>query len=126
MSSPSLVPLVLLYTSLLPLVLQLVLGIWYATPGRTVERDTMPFLVRSIPFNLDAYPDARLFIIGLEELWHRADRVWAGTRLLGGMSAGFGLRVLLPTRPWETTGIVLAGWGGAALARMAIESVLKM
>lgn len=58
----------------------------------------------------------RQIILELEALWDHADRVWAGTRLLGGMSAGFGLRILLPTRPWETTGIVLAGWGAAALA----------
>ncbi len=50
----------------------------------------------------------------LNRAWNGADRVWAGTRLLGGMSAGFGLRVLLPTKPWETTGIVLAGWVAAA------------
>jgi hypothetical protein len=34
--------------------------------------------------------------------------------LLGGMAAGFGLRVILPTRPWETMGIVLAGWAAGA------------
>ncbi|WVQ95784.1 hypothetical protein IAU59_002883 [Kwoniella sp. CBS 9459] len=48
---------------------------------------------------------------------------WAGTRLLGGMSAGFGLRVLLPTRPWETTAIILAGWVGAALIPGYLESL---
>jgi hypothetical protein len=53
-----------------------------------------------------------------------SDPVWAGTRLLGGMSAGFGLRVLLPTRPWETTAIVLAGWSAAGFAGRWLERVL--
>jgi hypothetical protein len=60
----------------------------------------------------------------LADVWSKADRLWLGTRLLGGMSAGFGLRVLLPTRPWETTAIVLAGWAAAAFAARAMEGVL--
>jgi len=56
--------------------------------------------------------------------WAGVDRVWAGTRLLGGMSAGFGLRVLLPTRPWETTGVVLAGWAAAMLVGRLFGSTI--
>jgi len=120
--SPSLIPLVVLYTSLVPLVLQLFLSIWYTSPTATIPT-SYTSLVDGIPFDIRLYPKMRHALIELEELWHRADSVWAGTRLLGGMSAGFGLRVLLPTKPWETTGIVLAGWGGAALARRAVESM---
>ena len=54
--------------------------------------------------------------------WSSADRIWIGTRLLGGMSAGFGLRVLLPTSPAETIGAVLAGWAGGDVAKRAVEA----
>ena len=57
----------------------------------------------------------------MSRVWAGTNHVWAGTRLLGGMSAGFGLRVLLPTKPWETIGVVLAGWMAAALVNKAFE-----
>lgn len=59
----------------------------------------------------------------MSEAWARGDRIWAGTRLLGGMSAGYGLRVLLPTKPWETTLIVLAGWMAAAFVGKVVAEL---
>ncbi|RSH93219.1 hypothetical protein EHS25_007573 [Saitozyma podzolica] len=129
---PALIPLTVLYTSLLPLILQLVLSIWY-TPQSSIH-ESVPSLTSSIPadgtvplpfpdflarFLLDRLPPTwadtlREVHADMSRAWVSADRVWAGTRLLGGMAAGFGLRVILPTRPWETMGIVLAGWAAGA------------
>ncbi|WWC65854.1 uncharacterized protein I303_108476 [Kwoniella dejecticola CBS 10117] len=114
---PILISLTLLYTSLIPLLLQLVLSIWYTPPPSIHEH--LPAtasdisLLSTLPIK---FPVELLELeAALHHAWSRSDRIWIGTRLLGGMSAGFGLRVLLPTKPWETTAIVLAGWMGAAL-----------
>lgn len=113
---PILVPLVLLYTALLPLVLRLVLRIWY-TPTFSDPALGLTGLLAAHAPGVAAEVDK------LARAWGHTDRVWAGTRLLGGMSAGFGLRVLLPTRPWETVGIVLAGWTAALGAARLCEAV---
>lgn len=113
---PILVPLVLLYTALLPLVLRLVLRIWY-TP---VFSDPALGLTGLLA---DHAPSLAAEVEKFAHAWGHTDRVWAGTRLLGGMSAGFGLRVLLPTRPWETVSIVLAGWTAAVGAARLCEMV---
>lgn len=120
-----LVPLTLLHTTLLPLVLQLFLTVWYTPPAWGTQPAPSASLVSLLPVVAHVHPEVRAFLSALDELWTGGDRVWAGTRLLGGMSAGFGLRVLLPTRPWETTAIVLAGWGAAAVAGKAVETVLS-
>lgn len=132
-SSPGLIPLTILYTSLLPLILQLVLSIWYTRPP-SIHESTPSLTSTSTPANgslplpfpislaeslLDRLPPAwtdalREVYADISRAWVSTDRVWAGTRLLGGMAAGFGLRVILPTRPWETMGIVLAGWAAGA------------
>ncbi|WVW86905.1 hypothetical protein I302_108960 [Kwoniella bestiolae CBS 10118] len=113
---PSLIPLTILYTSLVPLLLQLLLSIWYTPPPSIHEHlpstsTTISFL-STLPFKVP--PELMELETTLNHAWSRSDRIWVGTRLLGGMSAGFGLRVLLPTKPWETTAIVLAGWLAAA------------
>ncbi|BEJ04340.1 hypothetical protein CcaverHIS641_0201570 [Cutaneotrichosporon cavernicola] len=109
---PILVPLVLLYTALLPLVLGLVLRIWYTPTYSDPEFGFTGLLAAHSP-------GVAAEVAALAKAWGHTDRVWAGTRLLGGMSAGFGLRVLLPTRPLETVSIVLAGWTAAvAVARL--------
>ncbi|GFZ49704.1 hypothetical protein JCM24511_07106 [Saitozyma sp. JCM 24511] len=130
---PALIPLTVLYTSLLPLILQLVLSIWYTpqssihesapslTSTPTPANGTVPlpfsdllagFLLGRLP---SSWTDAlREVYADISRAWISTDKVWAGTRLLGGMAAGFGLRVILPTRPWETMGIVLAGWAAGA------------
>jgi hypothetical protein len=117
MLSPIMISLTLLYTTLLPLALQLVLSIWYThdTSNKSTHSHSTPVLIcRLLPHHLaNSIEDT---ITEMLYVWGRTDRIWAGTKLLGGMSAGFGLRVILPTRPWETTAIVLAGWGAASLA----------
>ncbi|KAK8854945.1 hypothetical protein IAR55_003684 [Kwoniella newhampshirensis] len=139
---PRLIPLTLLYTSLLPLLLRLILSIWYTPPhppppppaafhrhqhlplsSHTGSTSTPLLTLLSLPFSVPP----ELVDVGCVavNMWKGTDRIWAGTRLLGGMSAGFGLRVLLPTKPWETTVTVLAGWIVAGLVGRAIEERLK-
>lgn len=77
---------------------------------------------------LDRLPDAtRISVLAsgndMVDLWNRTDLIWAGTRLLGGMSAAFGLRVILPTRPIETTMIVLAGWTAADMMGRLVRNI---
>jgi hypothetical protein len=111
------ISLTLLYTTLLPLALQLVLSIWYThdISNNSTYASTVPtFIHKLLPQHLASSTEDA--ITEMLRVWGRTDRIWAGTKLLGGMSAGFGLRVILPTRPWETTAIVLAGWGAASLA----------
>lgn len=112
---PALIPLVLLYTTLLPLLLQLGLSVWStaASPNSPQPSSTplsesfgavAPWIVKLIPADVAEQVD---------RAWASSNKLWLGTRLLGGMSAGFGLRVLLPTPPLLTTAVVLAGWGAA-------------
>ncbi|KAI9638837.1 Arv1-like family-domain-containing protein [Dioszegia hungarica] len=118
---PILIPLTLLYTSILPLLLHLLLSIWYSPP--THPSSSTPLDTLHLPSMLtDNLPLELISVMHtLHHLWNTTDRIWAGTRLLGGMSAGFGLRVVLPTRPWETTGIVSAGWGAAAAVGWVLQ-----
>lgn len=138
---PALIPAVLLFTALIPLLLQLILGIW--TPslvphhGEHLPSYPSNIFTGSIPQILPLSLAQHLAPITepikdvLQEVRDTAavawdtDPIWAGTRLLGGMSAGFGLRVLLPTRPWETTGIVLAGWAAAGLAGKWVDTLFE-
>ncbi|CAD6565396.1 MAG: hypothetical protein TREMPRED_001152 [Tremellales sp. Tagirdzhanova-0007] len=127
---PILIPLTLLYTSLLPLLLQVLLSIWYtpglatdvSLPASAISTRTPAIQERYTRFIPEGLGNT-LFQLENEvsRVLGGTDHVWAGTRLLGGMSAGFGLRVLLPTKPWETTGVVLAGWIAAALVNKAFE-----
>ena len=85
-------------------------------------------LVNSLPKSATSYLPAHIIrsLIEIEReirtTWAEADRIWVGTRLLGGMSAGFGLRVLLPTKPRETTCLVLVGWAAALVVGRTITS----
>jgi hypothetical protein len=120
---PIMISLTLLYTTLLPLALQLVLSIWYTHDIfiKSTYVYTVPTVIHSLlPGHLTISIEDT--ITEMLRVWERTDRIWAGTKLLGGMSAGFGLRVILPTRPWETTAIVLAGWGAGSLAGRIMES----
>jgi hypothetical protein len=48
------------------------------------------------------------------------DRAWVIRNVLGGMSAGFGLRVLLDCHPILTTVVVLFGWLAKSVAAQPI------
>lgn len=117
---PILVPLVLLYTALLPIILRLLLRIWYPTTTTYQSPPSAGGFALALQRHA---PQLAAEVAALAEQWGSTDRVWAGTRLLGGMSAGFGLRVLLPTRPWETVAIVLAGWSAGLGASRVCELI---
>jgi len=118
------ISLTLLYTTLLPLALQLVLSIWYTqgSSNKSTYPYAVPTFINSLLLPQSLASSIEDTIAEMLRVWGRTDRIWAGTKLLGGMSAGFGLRVILPTRPWETTAIVLAGWGAASMAGRIMES----
>nr|XP_031860726.1 uncharacterized protein CI109_003769 [Kwoniella shandongensis]KAA5527798.1 hypothetical protein CI109_003769 [Kwoniella shandongensis] len=128
---PLLIPLTILYTSLIPLLLQLILSIWYTPPfppAPLSSTSTSPLssVLTHIPISIPSSVQDDLLTLErvVVDTWQSTDKIWAGTRLLGGMSAGFGLRVLLPTKAWETTGLVLGGWVVAALVGKAAEDWL--
>ncbi|KAN0107515.1 Arv1 domain containing protein [Russula decolorans] len=92
------ISLCLFYSSLLKFLLLVVLSIWRPQ----VPRDTPP--------------PAYVYKMPLESpLWYLLDddvidRTWLVRNLLGGMSAGFGLRVVLDCHPVFTSLIILSGW----------------
>ncbi|KAI0279703.1 Arv1-like family-domain-containing protein [Russula aff. rugulosa BPL654] len=91
------ISLCLFYSSLLKFLLLVVLSIW----GPQVPRDArLPPYAYKMPLE--------------SPLWHLLDddvldRTWLVRNLLGGMSAGFGLRVVLDCHPVFTSLIVLSG-----------------
>ncbi|KAI0250229.1 Arv1-like family-domain-containing protein [Lactifluus subvellereus] len=93
------IPLCLLYSSLTKFMLLVVLSIW----GSQVKEDPpRPAYVYKMPFE--------------SPLWRLLDddvldRTWLVRNMLGGMSTGFGLRVVLDCHPVFTSLVILSGWG---------------
>ncbi|KAF9648747.1 Arv1-domain-containing protein [Thelephora ganbajun] len=98
------VPLTLLYSSLSKLFLLFLLSIW--RPSTT--NSTQVFTERAKGTIL-AHPiiNSALEILDDDKL----DKEWVIRNILGGMAAGFGLRVVLDCHPSFTTVIILVGWG---------------
>ncbi|KAJ7183294.1 Arv1-like family-domain-containing protein [Mycena filopes] len=86
----SLIPLTLFYSSLTKLFLLFLLTIWRPSAG------SAPRQSNSYAFQL--FDDDKV------------DREWVVRNVLGGMSAGFGLRVVLDSHPFFTTIIIISGW----------------
>ncbi|KAJ7036833.1 Arv1-like family-domain-containing protein [Mycena alexandri] len=84
----SLIPLTLFYSSLTKLFLLFLLTIWRPSSG-------------SAPLPSTSY--------GFQ-LFGDDNREWVVRNVLGGMSAGFGLRVVLDSPPLFTTIIIISGW----------------
>ncbi|KAI4525448.1 Arv1-domain-containing protein [Schizophyllum commune Loenen D] len=107
----SLVPLTLFYSSLTKLFLLFMLTIWKPSPAGPASDYAigLPEMVRSND--------------GARQIFHlldddRIDREWVVRNVLGGMSAGFGLRVILDANPFVTTVVILIGWAvKTAMAR---------
>ncbi|KAJ7284402.1 Arv1-like family-domain-containing protein [Mycena rebaudengoi] len=93
----SLIPLTLLYSSLTKLFLLFLLTIW-----RPASAPLRP--------NPYAFDDDVM------------DREWIVRNVLGGMSAGFGLRVILDSHPFFTTLIILSGWAAKTVASHLVSS----
>lgn len=94
------VPLTLFYSSLTKLFLLFLLSIWRPTPTNHLSTSadgafTHPVITQA----LDIFDEDKL------------DREWMVRNVLGGMAAGFGLRVVLDCHPFFTTTIILTGWG---------------
>lgn len=121
------IPLTLLYASLLPLSLHLVLLIWSPhshEPDSTGESFLYipPMLAQSLKHFLGRLDSMAPMLNSIRDAIRREkiDEMWIATHLLSGMSSGLALRVLLPTKPWQTMVAVLGGW----LARAVVELVM--
>ncbi|TCD64038.1 hypothetical protein EIP91_004587 [Steccherinum ochraceum] len=101
------IPLTLFYSSLTKLFLLFLLTIW-----RPVAQ-TSPEMTRPLPpqYNASQMFSNPIILSAIEILDEdKMDREWVVRNVLGGMAAGFGLRVVLDCHPAFTTLIVLSGW----------------
>ncbi|KAF8839537.1 Arv1-domain-containing protein [Paxillus ammoniavirescens] len=108
----SLIPLTILYSSFTKYFLLFLLTIW--RPSAT--------LPGGAPYRFDL-PYENPLIVRALEIWDedKLDREWVVRNVLGGMAAGFGLRVVLDCHPLFTTIVILVGWVG----KTAIAGLLK-
>ncbi|EKM78002.1 hypothetical protein AGABI1DRAFT_129784 [Agaricus bisporus var. burnettii JB137-S8] len=107
----SLIPLTLFYSSLTKLFLLLLLTIWRPTlPSSHDGVQIQPGVFSSIlshPTTTLPYLLSELSKILDDE---KIDREWVIRNILGGISAGFGLRVILDVHPFFSTFIIISGW----------------
>ncbi|KIJ14439.1 hypothetical protein PAXINDRAFT_116149 [Paxillus involutus ATCC 200175] len=108
----SLIPLTILYSSFTKYFLLFLLTIW--RPSAT--------LPGGAPYRFDV-PYENPLIVRALEIWDedKLDREWVVRNVLGGMAAGFGLRVVLDCHPLFTTVVILVGWVG----KTAVAGLLK-
>ncbi|KAL1694364.1 Arv1-like family-domain-containing protein [Schizophyllum commune] len=99
----SLVPLTLFYSSLTKLFLLFMLTIWKPSPAGPASDYAI-----GLPETLRSNEGVRQIFHLLDD--DRIDREWVVRNVLGGMSAGFGLRVILDANPFVTTVVILIGW----------------
>jgi len=102
------IPLTLFYSSLTKLFLLFLLTIWQPASQSSPEAS------RPLPPQYNAsHIFQNPFILGAMEILDedQMDREWIVRNVLGGMAAGFGLRVVLDCHPAFTTLVVLSGWG---------------
>ncbi|KAJ3546076.1 hypothetical protein NMY22_g2187 [Coprinellus aureogranulatus] len=114
----SLIPLTLFYSSLTKYFLLLLLTVW------------MPASRSGVPSS-EPLPDWAVEILPENELVHaavrmldddRLDREWVVRNVLGGMSAGFGLRVILDDiQPMFTTAIIVFGWAAKTFVAQVVS-----
>ncbi|KDR80982.1 hypothetical protein GALMADRAFT_241578 [Galerina marginata CBS 339.88] len=106
----SLISLSLFYSSLTKLFLLFLLTIWLPTPTSTSATpqasNPLPGWAELLARNESNHLISALGILDDDKL----DREWIVRNVLGGMSAGFGLRVILDIHPLFTTVVILAGW----------------
>ncbi|KAH0833358.1 hypothetical protein J3R83DRAFT_12459 [Lanmaoa asiatica] len=74
------------------------------------------------PYRFDASYE-NPWILSALELWDedKLDREWVVRNVLGGIAAGFGLRVVLDCHPVSTTMVILVGWA----VKTAVAELLK-
>ncbi|KAI0368620.1 Arv1-domain-containing protein [Pilatotrama ljubarskyi] len=111
------IPLTLLYSSLTKLFLLFCLSVWRPDAARAHTPQERAYL----------HPNATSFthplvVRALELLDEdKLDREWVVRNVLGGMAAGFGLRVVLDCHPFFTTIIIIAGW----LVKTAVANLVS-
>ncbi|KLO13036.1 Arv1-domain-containing protein [Schizopora paradoxa] len=100
------VPLTLLFSSLTKLFLLLMLALWKPSLSSIGYSNYSGLNDVPPPSRLPAVVHSALSLLDDENL----DRGWIVRNVLGGMAAGFGLRVVLDINPFFTTIVVVAGW----------------
>ncbi|TBU33585.1 Arv1-domain-containing protein [Dichomitus squalens] len=117
------VPLTLLYSSLTKLFLLFCLSIWrpdttakHQPAGGDAHAPLGPLHPNATTFS---HPLVLRALALLDE--DKLDREWVVRNVLGGMAAGFGLRVVLDCHPVFTTMIILAGW----LVKTAVANLVS-
>ncbi|KAI0314303.1 Arv1-like family-domain-containing protein [Amylostereum chailletii] len=98
------IPLCLFYSSFTKFFLLLLLSIW-DPPRTSTLRTSSHAYTHTIAFQ---HPILRSAWQALDD--DKLDRQWVVRNVLGGMAAGFGLRVVLDCHPFFTTLVILAGW----------------
>ncbi|KAI0649169.1 Arv1-domain-containing protein [Trametes meyenii] len=116
------IPLTLFYSSLTKLFLLFCLSVWRPDSAKAGFDTDVAHLQRR-----DLHPNATPFthplvvraLALLDE--DTLDREWVVRNALGGMAAGFGLRVVLDCHPGFTTMIIIAGW----LVKTAVANLVS-
>ncbi|KAG8857609.1 hypothetical protein FRB96_005627 [Tulasnella sp. 330] len=93
------VPLTIFYSSLTKFFLLSLLSIWHTSQPPETAPPTSPF---------EAYPIIHAVWMMFDEAV--LDREWVVRNILGGLAAGFGLRVVLDCHPIFVTFIIGSGW----------------
>ncbi|KAF9038678.1 hypothetical protein BJ165DRAFT_1499646 [Panaeolus papilionaceus] len=108
----------LFYSSITKLFLLLLLTIWLPTSKTShFAQNPLPGWVDKLWRNDTHLLTNTLSILDDDKL----DREWIVRNVLGGMSAGFGLRVILDSQPIFTTVIILSGW----MAKTAVTTLIS-
>lgn len=102
----SLIPLTLFYSSLTKFFLLYLLTIWRPS---TTPISPPSFGSAFLQPNASWKEYAQRVFVALDD--DKMDKEWFIRNIVGGMSAGFGLRVILDVHPLLTTFIVVVGWG---------------
>ncbi|KAF8194675.1 Arv1-like family-domain-containing protein [Pholiota molesta] len=106
----------LFYSSITKLFLLFLLTIWLPTSTQSKE-----YILPDWAKLFSNHTSSSLVLAAFKILDDEADREWIVRNILGGMSAGFGLRVILDIHPIFTTIIILAGW----VAKTAVTALLS-
>lgn len=113
-----LVSLTLFYSSFTKLFLLLLLAIWPQSSSPNSKVGSGPGA--GLPAFVARLEVTQSALSLLDETY--LDRAWVIRNVLGGMSAGFGLRVLLDCHPVLTTLVVLFGWLSKSLLTQVTDS----
>ncbi|KZT29901.1 hypothetical protein NEOLEDRAFT_1127800 [Neolentinus lepideus HHB14362 ss-1] len=103
------VPLTLLYSSLTKLFLLLLLSVW--RPVVSNNSSSRNFNSEAPAYSWNSSMNHPIITTALEIFDEdKLDRDWVIRNVLGGMAAGFGLRVVLDCHPIFTTLVIVFGW----------------